>query len=633
MLCPAEECYVLRQWSVSNFKSFLGSNSFSLNRLTLVCGANSSGKSSLLQSILLMKQTVQHGTPSRSVALNGPLVRLGAFSDIQNFSSKMANPSSAIGFGWNISLNKIPEDGAAWTSRYYTNFIQEVKTSFEIDNVVRLGDIENLELQPNLKESCVAANYCDEALVNHEFKFEIKRSVRRGRKINFDSTTLGEGVDPLRLIVKALDDETRAKIQETWQDMSIIGAATTHFMPGGIIARFDRSRDVTRRLCREIEMARAGYRRRVPLPNIDLSPPVISYLASCIRSGSSADERSAEIGQTLLGVNDEKLLSFSEFFQRLISLPPSTRAALQRAMFKEPKKLEFLLYHSLGRNLQLTRRRIDLMTEVAGLNSDFFRFGVHYLGPLRDEPRPLYPLQAMSSPTDVGPKGELTAAVLHLNSLRIVDYITPTGFLPDKADLIRQKARLVDAVGAWLQYLGVAVDVETSEKGKFGHELRVRTSKNMEFQDLTNVGVGVSQVLPIIVTCLLAPKGSTIILEQPELHLHPAVQARLADFFISMVALDKQCIIETHGEHLVDRLRLRIVCDDSDLLLDSTKIFFFSQQTGVTTYREIAVNEYGAIEDWPDDFFDQSQKQSEQITMKALERRRLNRERGKGSPG
>src|SRR5580698_5246676 len=95
--------------------------------------------------------------------------------------------------------------------------------------------------------------------------------------------------------------------------------------------------------------------------------------------------------------------------------------------------------------------------------------------------------------------------------------------------------------------------------GKLGHELKVTTHGVERPHDLTNVGVGVSQVLPIVVMCLLAPVDSTMILEQPELHLHPAVQARLADFFLSIAKAGKQCIVETHSEYLINRLRLRSV--------------------------------------------------------------------------
>ena len=71
----------------------------------------------------------------------------------------------------------------------------------------------------------------------------------------------------------------------------------------------------------------------------------------------------------------------------------------------------------------------------------------------------------------------------------------------------------------WLIYLGVAESVVTIDKGKLGHELKVVPPGLSQPHDLTHVGVGVSQVLPILVMCLLADPDTTLVFEQPELHL------------------------------------------------------------------------------------------------------------------
>ena len=73
---------MLKRWIIENFKSFHGKAEFGLSPITVLAGANSSGKSTVIQGILLAKQTVQHGATQRSVALNGPILRLGRFDDI-----------------------------------------------------------------------------------------------------------------------------------------------------------------------------------------------------------------------------------------------------------------------------------------------------------------------------------------------------------------------------------------------------------------------------------------------------------------------------------------------------------------------------------------------------------------------
>ncbi|WP_162528596.1 AAA family ATPase [Mycolicibacterium sp. CBMA 361] len=82
--------------------------------------------------------------------------------------------------------------------------------------------------------------------------------------------------------------------------------------------------------------------------------------------------------------------------------------------------------------------------------------------------------------------------------------------------------------------------------------------------DLTSVGTGVSQVLPVLVMCLQAPPGSLLLIEQPELHLNPAVQQKLADFLLAIAASGRQLLVETHSDYLITRLRLRTAKDPTE---------------------------------------------------------------------
>src|SRR5690606_11559694 len=169
----------------------------------------------------------------------------------------------------------------------------------------------------------------------------------------------------------------------------------------------------------------------------------------------------------------------------------------------------------------------------------------------------------------------------------------------------------------------VAATVESQDKGKLGHELKVGLSSSDYTHDLTHVGVGVSQVLPILVMCLLAESDSTLVFEQPELHLHPKVQTLLGDFFLSIALSHKQCIVETHSEYLIDRLRFRIAASPiHDNLEEKTKIYFVEKPEQHTKFREVIINEYGAIPDWPKGFFDQSQQQAEEILKAALAKKK-----------
>jgi len=272
------------------------------------------------------------------------------------------------------------------------------------------------------------------------------------------------------------------------------------------------------------------------------------------------------------------------------------------------------------------RLPIALMSAVRYLD-DFFSNRIKYLGPLRDAPKAIYPLVASSEPSYLGIRGELTAAVLDLHKNRQIRYIPSSAYdsgAKEKRTVVRT---LESAVADWLQYLGVAESAKSRDRGKLGHELKVRLNTQGPEHDLTHVGVGVSQVLPILVMCLLADQDTTLIFEQPELHLHPRVQTRLADFFLSISFMGKQCIIETHSEYLINRLRYRAASEEDGRITESLKIYFVETEDDHSMFREVHVNEYGAIQDWPEGFFDQSQTEAENILRAAAMKRKTKREK------
>ena len=155
--------------------------------------------------------------------------------------------------------------------------------------------------------------------------------------------------------------------------------------------------------------------------------------------------------------------------------------------------------------------------------------------------------------------------------------------------------------------------------------MTVSTDNTNKLQDLTHVGVGVSQVLPILVLSLLAKTDSTLIFEQPELHLHPKVQTRLADFFISQNALKKQCIVETHSEYLINRLRYLVAISEKDSLSKDSILYFVEKDGAYSKYNEIRINKYGVIKDWPKGFFDESEKLASKMLEAAMNKRKRER--------
>ncbi|MEB3267176.1 MAG: DUF3696 domain-containing protein, partial [Leptolyngbya sp.] len=142
---------------------------------------------------------------------------------------------------------------------------------------------------------------------------------------------------------------------------------------------------------------------------------------------------------------------------------------------------------------------------------------------------------------------------------------------------------------------------------------------------ITDVGFGVSQVLPVLVLCYYAQPGSTVIFEQPEIHLHPSVQAGLADVFIEVAQQrNLQIIVESHSEHLLRRLQRRIA-EGETISHEQTALYFCDMDdTGTSHLTPLALDEFGNINNWPPHFFGDEMGDLVAMSEAALQRRLAN---------
>ena len=233
-----------------------------------------------------------------------------------------------------------------------------------------------------------------------------------------------------------------------------------------------------------------------------------------------------------------------------------------------------------------------------------------------------------SEPYDIGLKGEHTYFVLELHKKDEVTYIPSSVFENDDVKAEMVTSTLEDALSDWLKYLEVAESLESATLGKQGQVVKAVTKNSKKEHELNHVGVGVSQALPILVAGLISDPDSTLVFEQPELHLHPRVQSRLADFFLSMTLSKRQCLIETHSEHLINRLRYRIAAASSSTKLEEdVKVYFVEKGENGSSFTSVEINEYGAISNWPKGFFDQSQEDIQNILKAASRKEKQRREK------
>lgn len=262
----------------------------------------------------------------------------------------------------------------------------------------------------------------------------------------------------------------------------------------------------------------------------------------------------------------------------------------------------------------------DFVLEAEHLLENFY-----HLGPLRSPPQRVYPWSG-DTPPDVGAEGEKTIPALLA--------ATQQGRKLNRGP--KQKYQPFDTfIAGWLKDLGIIHEfkVEPIAEGRKEYEVLIQTHGSAPWVKLTDVGFGVSQVLPALVQAFYAPPGSVLWMEQPEIHLHPRVQANLADAFISAIQAredgenrNTQLIIESHSEHFLNRLQRRIA--EGGVTPDEVAIYFVTRNRHGAHLEPLLLNEYGDIENWPDDFFGDDMEDITQRALAAARKRRDQKAQG-----
>jgi AAA15 family ATPase/GTPase len=501
---------MLTKWGLSNFKSIYNAD-IELAPLTVLTGINSSGKSSLLQSMLMIAQTIQNPNTERALMINGPLVELGSpESIVSQDNTRDDSPAVAINWTW------------------------ESKTECQVKRILWKSTFNFNSSQPGLNTNRYQIDFNTDKAIEIESKIPI------------------EGKD----------------------------------IPA---SQFKRTPDLTQN----------GFVN-----------PKYNFGANRLSDMLLVKESS--------GSNIKKMdwIKFNHI------LP-------EASISQEQIIVNGLSYSNSGFYLSENKPEPSPLEDLATPNKIIIHFfkSMKYIGPLRFKEK-LYKFLTGNDTKDTGIQGQFTAASLYENRASYIDYTPNREILqldglnsdPLVFNTVGHKdhININSAVDKWLNYLGFegSIRVKPETEG-LGYIMEfIPSSRSTLPVNVYHVGTGVSQVLPILITCLLAEPGSTLIFEQPELHLHPRVQSRLADFFLSMALLGKQCIIETHSEYLIYALRYRIsesLLKHDETIQKAVKLLFFDKKNGKSEFQEIEVNKYGEISAWPDGFFDERKILSDKI--------------------
>lgn len=654
--------YKLQSIELKNFKSIVHAE-VDFQPLTVVVGANSSGKSSLLQAILALSQTVYSMDQTGRFSLNGKFIGLGTFEETKNFASE--GPNSSIQITTVIrTKHEVYEEvyDQGWPTRRRHSQVSGDDDVLYVDSTYASWSLQ-LASGANLKGSHAGIE---------SLRFEVSTlEVPKSQNIS-DSERLPLVVCNLSNIANILDP-SEIKIFPTAQteikgkSFLKVSGQFTDWCPwwwlvneplsepayggtgpfsdkvetyncdaavvmGGIpyIVYTKRNRINSYAYCwwDHATYAITGYqaKEKDELPAVDVA--AVNYAEELIRMyndrtednsmGSFNNDLNNDLNNLGSLVEEEIGSLAGQDIERIAdSMVQLGEAEFRRLLEERFIKEQWANEESLDESEQSESglgKGIEGSKDVQG----FFK-SIRYLGPLRAAPRSLH--NPSSSQLDIGINGEHVAAVLHTEAGQEV-------LLPEVGGSSRY-TDLISALDYWLQQFGMADSTHTEDWGRLGILLKVSPPSMKEPVDLTSVGVGVSQILPVIVLCLLAEPGSLVILEQPELHLHPTLQQKLADFLLECTWSGRQLLVETHSEHLINRLRRRVAEDNSGEIQSLIGLLFAEQHDGQTTFQESKINAYGGLsQDWPDGFLDVGAREAQSLVRSSVykHRRRQNRD-------
>lgn len=276
----------------------------------------------------------------------------------------------------------------------------------------------------------------------------------------------------------------------------------------------------------------------------------------------------------------------------------------------------------LRRKPGIYRLQLATRQRPEGQSADFrpersFAFSaatLNKLGPLADEIRPVGPalLDELSRIIYLGPVRQLARrdyvwsgrmpAHIGDDGGRAVDVLIASGVAQQaKPGSAGEAGRIFREAEQWLKTLEIADGLQVRALGSSArYELLVKHRDAVV--NLKDVGVGVSQVIPVVVAALFAKPGHIVIIEEPESHLHPLAQAKLAELLAKISAeRGVQFIVETHSEHLFRRLQTLIA--RQEVQPEQAALYFVERDGQAAKLRELHVDDFGRLTNWPDKFF------------------------------
>ena len=252
----------------------------------------------------------------------------------------------------------------------------------------------------------------------------------------------------------------------------------------------------------------------------------------------------------------------------------------------------------------------DILPQFSSVFEELFAH-VYYLGPTRVHPQRLYHWEG-THPKEVDLWGD-----------KAIDALLSAGVRKMKSSTKEYGVLIEERISEWLQKTELAHSFQLIPTGSLddkNYEVRIQKTSNSAAVTLADMGHGVADLFPLLVHCCYVPEGSTLILEQPGIHLHPKAQADLADLLIEVITeRNLQILIESHSEHFLTRLQRRIA--EEKISTDQTALYFCQNKEGISKIDRLEIDDFGNIQNWPEDFF--GEVMSDMFAMTDAQRERM----------
>lgn len=567
---------MLNKISFKNYKAF-EHGEVKIKPITILLGANSVGKSSIMQLFLMLQQTALSEKNYKSaLKLHGGFVSLG---EGLNLIRKKDN-TKILTIDLDFYNGRIFED---LKQDYFTNFCQEF---FYFATVMqRLFGKKHERKQLDIFEKFKKFSPLED-----DFDIRFMRMSPKEISEKFDKATFYELVNQTYDLITKVDAK---ELPEELQNDFFYYRRHPNYRMGRNYNHFHILKERKEEYLLTFDFLE-GITRDIKKGHFNITYDISIIEKTLLLKKISINNEENELICIEFDQHDSKNLKPNSISSRYIDKEKFEHKTFLSAkeIFTNPGTIfAFVKDFSNSDKMKANQSPFSntlqyFLNSFNSVASDYFENdNINYVSPLRAHPKRYYFLD----------KAKINAYVDTLDGDAI-------------AETLKENTFLKNQVNNWLEKFNLKVNVEHLED--IIHKLQV--SQNSLNLDITDVGFGISQVLPVIIQGFLSHEDSLTLIEQPEIHLHPKMQAELADLFIDIVLsknsknknqkASKYLFIETHSEYLLKRLRRRI--SDGTISPDNVAIYLIDPEINEqgATIRELKVQNRGQF-DWPVDFY------------------------------